>query len=357
MLENTHRINAPVETFQRLTREDPAVGEDSSLVPLEQRITKHAPRPAYMPEPLAPYRGAKITWPQVKKDSSLLDAFVAQMSDDELCRMNVCGGANWYMPWQNGAAGKTAVIRKYKMPVMTVSDGNTGLNLKKRNIGFPSSCTVAATFNKDLAYQVGCVIGEESREHQVGLNLGPAMNIHRNILNGRHPEYFSEDPYLAGMMAGMHGKGLEENNCGCCYKHLFCNGSDTSRKGSQSIVSQQALREIYFKVFEIAMEVHMPSAVMTSYNSVNGIYPAENADIQQTLLREEWKFDGFIMTDWGTYDTVNPVEMVKAGNSWLTEGNKKYVKILRRAVREGQLSRAVLEHNVRWLIRTMLKWA
>ena len=279
------------------------------------------------------------------------------MSTDELCKLNVCGGADWYMPWQSGAAGKTAVIRKYKMPKVMVSDGNTGLNLKKRNIGFPSSCTVAASFNKELAYQIGKTIAEESREHGIGMNLGPAMNIHRNILNGRHPEYFSEDPCLGGIMAGFHGKGLEENGCGCTYKHLFCNSSDTSRKASHSIVSERALREIYFKVFEVAVDVYQPSGIMTSYNAVNGIYPAENAEILQTLLREEWGLDSLIMTDWGTYDTVDPVEMVKAGNCWLTEGGGKYVRILQKAVKEGKLSRAVLEHNVRYVVKTILKWS
>lgn len=356
VLAKTNRINLPVEPFKRLTRSDPTVEEASKIVPLEERIQKPAPRPVYAPTALPVYKGKKITFDKLKANPALLDNFVAQMRTDELCRLNVCGGADWYMPWQTGAAGKTNVIRKYRMPKMMVSDGNTGLNLKKRNIGFPSSCTVAASFNKELAYSIGKVIAEESREHRIGMNLGPAMNIHRNILNGRHPEYFSEDPYLGGIMAGYHGKGLEENGCGCTYKHLFCNGSDTSRKASQSIVSERALREIYFKVFEFAVDVHKPSAVMTSYNGVNGIYPAENADILQTLLREEWGLDSMIMTDWGTYDTVDPVEMVKAGNCWLTEGGGKYVRILQKAVKEGKLSRAVLEHNVRQLVKTVLKW-
>ena len=356
VLAKTNRINLPVESFKRITKADPTVEAISKIVPLEERTGKGAPRPVYDPKPLDVYKGKKITFPQLKADPSLLDKFVAQMSNDELCKMNVCGGADWYMPWQTGAAGKTAVIRKYKMPKVMVSDGNTGLNLKKRNIGFPSSCTVAASFNKELAYTIGKVIAEESLEHKIGMNLGPAMNIHRNILNGRHPEYFSEDPYLGGIMAGNHGKGLEENGCGCTYKHLFCNGSDTSRKASHSIVSERALREVYYKVFEFAVDVHKPSAIMTSYNAVNGIYPAENADILQTLLREEWGLDSMIMTDWGTYDTVDPVEMVKAGNCWLTDGGGKYVRILQKAVKEGKLSRAVLEHNVRYVIKTILRW-
>lgn len=356
-VRTTHKINPPVEDFKRLTQKDPAVGEDSKTVSLEQRIQKHAPRPVYAPEALPKYSGRRITFPEVKKDPSLLDSFVAQMSDAELCRLNVCAGADWYMPWQSGAAGKSAVLGKYKLPRLAVSDGNTGLNLKKRNIGFPSSCTVAASFNKELAYEIGRVIGEESKEFGIGLNLGPAMNIHRNILNGRHPEYFSEDPVLSGLMAGHHGKGLEENGCGCTYKHLFCNGSDTARKASHSIVSERALREIYFKTFELAMDVQKPTAVMTSYNAVNGIYPAENADILQTLLRGEWGFEGFVMTDWGTYDTVDAVEMVKAGNCWLTEGSGKYIRQLQKAVKQGELSRTVLENNARYLIAAVLKWS
>lgn len=355
IIKKVKRINQPVEQFNRLTRQNPIVGENSILVNLDQRIRISAKRAVYNPKPLKKYNGSRITFAKLKKNPELLDSFVAQMSTDELCRMNVCGGANWYMPWQNGAAGKTNVIRKYRMPQMLVSDGNTGVNINKPNIGFPSSTVIAATFNRELAYNVGKVIAEESLENGITLNLGPAMNIHRNILNGRHPEYFSEDPYLAGTMAGMHGKGLEENGVGCTYKHLFCNNSDTSRKGSHSIVSERALREIYFKVFEIAIRIQKPTAVMTSYNCVNGIYPAENADILHTLLREEWKLDSLIMTDWGTYDTVDPVEMARAGNCWLTEGGKKYVKALKLGVKDKRLSRNVLEHNVRYLISVMMK--
>lgn len=355
VVKKVKRINQPVEPFNRLTRQNQTVNESSKLVELDQRIRIPAKRAQYNPQPLKKYTGPKITFAKLKENPELLDSFVAQMSTDELCRMNVCGGANWYMPWQNGAAGKTNVLRKYRMPQMLVSDGNTGVNIKKPNIGFPSSATIAATFNRELAYKVGKVIAEESLENGIALNLGPAMNIHRNILNGRHPEYFSEDPYLAGTMAGMHGKGLEENGVGCTYKHLFCNNSDTSRKGSHSIVSERALREIYFKVFEVAIRIQKPTAVMTSYNCVNGIYPAENADILQTLLREEWGLESLIMTDWGTYDTVDPVEMAKAGNCWLTEGGRKYVKALKKGVSEKRLTRNVLEHNVRHLISVMIK--
>jgi len=354
ILRKTGSINPPVDDFHRITKADPEIRGGSKMVPLENRILNPAVRSVYDPKPLPVYKGKKITFPELKASHSLLDNFVAQMTDEELCRLNVCGGANWYMPWDDGSAGKSVALPKYELPSIRVSDGNTGLNLNKPNIGMPSSTVMAATFNKDLAFVVGKVIGEESKERGIAVNLGPGMNIHRNILNGRHPEYFSEDPYLAGTMAGYHGKGLVSAGTGCTYKHLFCNNSDTSRKGSHSIVSQRAMREIYYKVFEIAIGIQMPACVMTSYNAVNGIYPAENAQVLQDLVRGEWGFDGLIMTDWGTYDTVDPVEMVKAGNCWLTEGNPKYAKVLLRAIKNGDLKRSILDSNVRTLVQLVL---
>ena len=357
VVKKTGCINPPVEDFHRISRKDPTIRENSRMVAFEERIPVPAIRQPHNPPKLNPYTGAHITFPMLQADNSLLDAFVSQMSDEELCRLNVCDGANWYEPWQDGSAGKTAAMQKYMLPLVEVSDGNNGLNIKEANIGFPCSTVVAATFNKDIAYQIGKTLGEISVEYGIAVYLGPGMNIHRNILNGRHPEYFSEDPVLAGVMAGYQGKGLMDTGTGCTYKHLFCNNSDTCRKASHSIVSQQALREIYYRVFEIAISIQMPECIMTSYNAVNGIYPAENTRIIQQLVRGEWGFDGVVMTDWGTYDTVDCVEMVKAGNCWLTEGNTAYVQKLCQAVMNGKLARENLEDNVRYLIKLVLKHA
>lgn len=354
IIKEVSHINVPVEEFHRMSKEQPFVKENSKLVDLSERFKVAAKRPSYYPEALKRKVSRKISFSELLSDENLLDDFVAQMSDKELCKLNVSAGANWYMPWQDGSAGSTYKLSKYKLPSIKVSDGNAGLNIKKRNIGMPSSTVMAATFNKELAYAVGKVIGEESKENGIALNLGPGMNIHRNILNGRHPEYFSEDPYLAGTMAGMHGKGLVDAGTGCTYKHLFCNNSDTSRKGSHSIVSERAMREIYYRVFDVAMAIQKPTALMTSYNAVNGIYPAENAQVIQDLIRKEWNYDGFIMTDWCTYDTVDAVEMVKAGNCWLTEGNPKYITMLYKGLKEGRIERAHLEQNVRYLVKMLL---
>lgn len=348
-------VNRPVEDFHRMSKAQPFVQSDSKVVDLDKAIVTPAKRPVFTPAKLKPAQGKKVSFEQLRSDPSLLDGFVAQLSVKELCRLNVSTGADWYMPWGDGTAGGTPKMKKYGLPAIRVSDGNTGLNIKKPNVGFPASCTIASSFNKQLAQAVGRVIGEESRANGIAVNLGPAMNIHRNILCGRHPEYFSEDPMLAGTMAGHHAKGLEEAGAFSTYKHLFCNNSETSRKGSHSIVSERALREIYFRVFEIALGIQRPTCVMTSYNAVNGIYPTENADVLQTLVRGEWGFDGLIMTDWCSYDTIDPVEIVKAGTSWLTEGGGKYVRILLRAVKDGKLSEDILRDNVKYVIGLVLK--
>lgn len=354
-LKKVMPVACPVENFHRMSRMENFVNNDSCVVPMEERFSVKAERKLFRPAPVKAKYGKKVTFRQLQEDSSLLDDFVAQLSIDELCALNVSKGADWYMPWGKGTAGSTPKMSKYGLPSICVSDGNTGLNIVKPNIGFPSSCTVAASFNKELAQMVGRIIGEESKENGIEVNLGPAMNIHRNILCGRHPEYFSEDPMLAGVMAGYHAKGIESTGVTATYKHLFCNNSETSRKGSHSIVSEQALREIYFRVFEIAMSIQMPGCVMTSYNALNGIYPAENAEILQTLLREEWGFNGLIMTDWCAYDTIDPVEIVKAGTDWLTEGGSKYVKILKKAVKSGKLSVDILRDNAKYVITLVLK--
>ena len=355
-LKTVTPVARPVEVFHRLTKTDPTVHEDSRIVSLDERFPVSAKRKAFQPAPLTVETQKKIRFADLKGDPSLLDAFVAQLSTDELCKLNVSTGADWYMPWGKGTAGGTPKLAKYGLPAVRVSDGNSGLNIVKPNIGFPSSCTVAASFSKELAREIGRVIGEESKENGIAVNLGPAMNIHRNILCGRHPEYFSEDTLLAGLMAGNHAKGLEQAGAFSTYKHLFCNNAETSRKGSHSIVSERALREIYFRVFEIAFSVQKPSCIMTSYNALNGIYPTEDTEILQTLVRGEWGFDGLIMTDWCSYDTIDPVEIVKAGTDWLTEGGRKYVHILRKAVRNGKLSTDILRDNAKYVIGMVLKY-
>ena len=299
----------------------------------------------------------KLSYRDIKESPELTEDFVAQMSVEELARVTVCGSAGWGMEGI-GEAGHIVQIDGYEMPPFLVSDGNSGVNLNARNIGMPSGATICASFNKELAADIGRVIGEEAKALDMPMILAPALNIHRNPLNGRQPEYFSEDPYLAGMMAGNYAKGMEGAGVATSMKHVLANNCESSRKRNMSIMTERALREIYFRAFEIAMEVHMPASIMTAYNACNGCPTAADPELLQGLLREECGFDGFVMTDWTSYDTVDVVEMVNAGNCWLTPGSldDTFTAPIVKAVEDGRIPMKRLQENVAWILKTMVRF-
>ena len=144
------------------------------------------------------------------------------------------------------------------MPDFPVSDGNSGVNLNIKNIGMPSGVTICASFNKELSEAIGCVIGEEAKTLGMPLVLAPAFNIHRNPLNGRQPEYFSEDPYLTGIMAAAQLTGMGKYGVTGTIKHFACNNQEDNRMGSDSIVSERTIRELYMKGFELAVKESQP---------------------------------------------------------------------------------------------------
>ena len=183
--------------------------------------------------------------------------------------------------------------------------------------------------------------------------------IHRNPLNGRQPEYFSEDPYLAGVMAGFYAKGMEGAGVASCYKHLIANNCESSRKRNQSLIKERTLREIYFRTFEYAMEIQMPASFMTAYNAVNGCPTAADEELIQGLLRKENGFDGFVMTDWTTYDTVNVAAMAQVGNCFITPGSTDdtYTGQIIKGLEDGTVELARLQENVASLVRVMARFA
>ena len=282
------------------------------------------------------------------------DSFVDELSQAELARISICASTGWGMH-QEGEAGRVYKLEGKNMQDFVVTDGNNGLNLKRKNIGMPSSNLVCATWNSDLAYQIGVVIAAEAKENKIQMVLAPALNIHRNPLNGRHPEYFSEDPYLAGIMAGKQSKGLEDSGVSSCMKHVACNNAETVRKRNQTIVSERALREIYLKAFEIAMEIQNPDAIMTGYNAVNGCFAAEDEELLQGIFREEFGFQGFVMTDWNSYDTVDIARAIQAGNCWITPGSMDdtYVKPVLEGIESGVIDESRLRQNVKYLCRVI----
>lgn len=300
----------------------------------------------------------KISFEDVRKNKSLPEQLAAQMSPEELARIHICASAGWGMEGI-GEAGSVYQVEGYDFPRFPVSDGNSGVNLNIKNIGMPSGTTICASFNKELSQEVGRVIGEEAKELGIPLILAPAFNIHRNPLNGRQPEYFSEDPYLSGAMAGFYAKGMEGAGVGSCYKHLIGNNCESSRKRNQSVISERTIREIYFKTFEYAMQIHMPASVMTAYNAVNGCPTAADEELIMGLLREENGFDGFVMTDWTTYDSVDVAAMVQAGNCWITPGSNDdaYTRQVLQGLENGTVSLERMRENAAALIRVMARFS
>lgn len=300
----------------------------------------------------------KISFEDVRRNRSLAEQFTAQMSLEELARIHICASAGWGMEGI-GEAGSVYQVDGYGIPYFPVSDGNSGVNLNIKNIGMPSGVSICASFNKRLCREIGRVIGEEAKKLGIPLILAPALNIHRNPLNGRQPEYFSEDPYLSGIMAGFYAKGMEGAGVGSCYKHLIGNNCESSRKRNQSVIPGRAVREIYFRTFEYAMGIHMPASVMTAYNAVNGCPTAADEELIMGLLREENGFDGFVMTDWTTYDSVDVAAMVQAGNCWITPGSTDdtYTGQIIEGLENGTVCAERLRENAAALIRVMARFS
>ena len=216
---------------------------------------------------------------------------------------------------------ETQEITRLGIPSLFLSDGPTGLrkqlgasdqlglNESQKSTCFPTANTIANSFNVDIGREIGIQLGKEARELDVNVLLGPGMNIKRNPLCGRCFEYFSEDPYLAGKMALSYVEGIQSQGVGSCVKHFACNNQELRRMQNDSVLDERTLREIYLTGFEMAITEGHPAAVMSAYNSVNGDFANENKHLLVDILREEWSFDGAIITDWGgNNDRVKALE-------------------------------------------------
>lgn len=224
---------------------------------------------------------------------------------------------------------------------------------------FPVGTALAQTWNTELMTEFGTAIAEEMEEFHINLWLAPGMNIHRNPLCGRNYEYYSEDPYLSGMLAAAVTRGVQSKpGCGVTIKHFACNNQEDNRMGVDSCVSERALREIYLRGFEIAVKESHPVSIMTSYNLINGVHAANSEDLCITVARKEWGFDGAIMSDWNTTvpeDGSTPWKCAAAGNDIIMPGNPDDDKNIRQAYKEGKLTeeeiRSCAEHLVSMIRR------
>ena len=281
---------------------------------------------------------------------------VEQMPVMDLIRLSVCAGDGWGMEG-TGEAGRVAKVDSFALPDFVVADGNSGVNMKQKNIGMPSGGTYAASFNTALLSDIGRVIGEEAKELGISMILGPGFNLQRNPLCGRNPEYFSEDPLLAGTLAAAFAKGLESTGVKGCYKHLVANNAEASRKRNNSVMDESTLRNLYLRAFQIALRAYEPASVMTSYNLLNGCWTSNDPELILGVLRQEWGFRGFVMTDWGSYLTADTVQMVNSGISWITpcSSDDTFTAPLEQAAEEGRLDIRRLRENVSYMLKTITK--
>lgn len=268
---------------------------------------------------------------------------IAQMTVEE--KAGLCSGADFW---------HTKAIERLGIPSSMVSDGphglrkqadegdHLGINDSIKAVCFPAGCATAASFNRDLIRQMGETLGNECQAEGVSVILGPAVNIKRSPLCGRNFEYYSEDPLLATEMAGALIEGVQSKQVGTSIKHFLANNQETRRMSVSAEVDERTLREIYLAAFEGAIRKQKPWTVMCSYNKINGVYAAENETYLSKVLRDEWNFDGYVVSDWGaTNDRVK--DLVAGMDLEMPSSGGVNDALIVEAVREGQLDESVLD--------------
>mgnify|MGYP000074240167 FL=1 len=251
------------------------------------------------------------------------------------------------------------------IPVCFLSDGphglrkqagtgdHLGLNASIPATCFPTAATMANSWDEALGEELGRALGREAAANGVNVLLGPGLNMKRSPLCGRNFEYFSEDPYLAGKMAAAYVRGIQENGVAACPKHFAVNSQELRRMAMDSVVDERTLREIYLTGFEIAVKEGRPRSIMSSYNKVNGTYANENAHLLKEILRDDWGFDGFVVTDWGA-DNDHALGVKNGSNLVMPAPGPDAAIGLVNAVKEGRLSEADLDERLKELFRVLV---
>ena len=261
-----------------------------------------------------------------------------------------------------GAVGTIVPTPRLGLPEIYLSDGPAGLRIasKRKNqdrtyycTAFPIGTLLASTWDKDLVESVGNSMGNEALNYGIDVILGPGVNIHRHPLCGRNFEYYSEDPFLSGNIGAAMVNGIESNGVGTSPKHFVVNNQETSRNWNDAIVSERALREIYLKGYEIIVKESQPWTIMTSYNKINGTYAPENKRLVTEILKNEWGFEGVVMTDW--YGGQSATAIINAGNDLIEPGTKNDWNELKDSAADGSLPISNIDASVKRILKLILK--
>ena len=261
-----------------------------------------------------------------------------------------------------GAAGNTAKIDRLGIPHTVLTDGPAGVHIEAKRpndpntyycTGFPIGTLLASTWNTQLVEEVGRAMGNEVLEYGCDVILGPGMNIMRSPLCGRNFEYYSEDPFVTGLIAAAMINGIQSQGVGVSAKHFAGNNQETNRLNNNSVIDQRTLREIYLKGFEIAVKKSLPWTIMSSYNYLNGPWTQENYELLTTILRDEWGFKGMVMTDWT--NTRHTDRQVQAGNDLLTPGNATQIEEIKKGLANGTIKMEDVDRNVRRILEYIVK--
>lgn len=315
LVKQCNKALAPKENFKRIKSQ---FNDGKYTIFNEQVLAATHTLEKYIPKEIK-YTGDKsIKLSDVKNKKNSMEEFIAQLSDEDLSYIAMGEGMNSPKVTPGCCAafgGITERLYKFGIPIACTTDGPSGIRIDSgaKATLMPNGTLIACTWNDEIAEELYTYEGIEMYAYNIDVILGPGINIHRNPLCGRNFEYFSEDPLLTGNMAASICRGLAKTNTTATIKHFCANNQERERNNVDSVVSERALREIYLKPFEIALKENNCRSVMTAFNPINGVWSCGNYDLTTRILREEWNYDGIVMSDWWAKTEKDFVAMAPNG--------------------------------------------